>query len=485
MRKELVQTPIHISWRLSALALGFLSGAVGSLALSPGALYRVDVLALGICLMLIGLFKKSLVGVFLCLFAGIALGFFRASGELSHYGTWSLYTGSEVRLSGVVEQDPSIDVDGDTQFKLTSVSIDGQNLSGAIWVSTSDTRVIKRSDTVTIEGLLTKGFGTLPAALYRARIVSVVQTSQQDRGLVLRDSFATSVRKVINEPEASLGTGFLLGQKSALPEKLDNELRLLALTHIVVASGYNLTILVRFMRRALHRVSRFTALSGSIGLILLFVSMTGWSPSMTRAAIITVASLLCWYVGRRAHPIVMLLLTAAFTVLIEPSYAWGDVGWLLSFLSFAGVLLLAPLLHAYFFGAAKPGTFRQILLETVSAQVMTVPLVMLLFAQYSPLSLIANLLVVPVIPFAMLLTFVAGLGGFIGGPIAAVLGWLAEWPLAYIISVVDRMALLPLATREISMPMTITLMLYSFIALFTFLLWRTTRLSFRKVSIIE
>ena len=57
----------------------------------------------------------------------------------------------------------------------------------------------------------------------------------------------------------------------------------------------------------------------------------------------------------------------AITVLINPSYAWGDVGWQLSFAAFAGVMLLAPLLQSYYFGDKKPGTVRQILGETIAA----------------------------------------------------------------------------------------------------------------------
>ena len=151
------------------------------------------------------------------------------------------------------------------------------------------------------------------------------------------------MREVVKEPQASLGIGFLTGQRSTLPDSLDEQLRIVGLTHIVVASGYNLTILVRFARRLFVRYSKYWATVSASVMICGFVLVTGFSPSMSRAALVTGLSLAAWYYGRKIHPLVLLLFAAAITVLINPSFLWGDIGWALSFTAFAGVMLLAPL----------------------------------------------------------------------------------------------------------------------------------------------
>ena len=53
----------------------------------------------------------------------------------------------------------------------------------------------------------------------------------------------------IPSPEVDLGLGYLLGQKNSLPEQLSKALTITALTHIVVASGYNLTVLVMTIQK--------------------------------------------------------------------------------------------------------------------------------------------------------------------------------------------------------------------------------------------
>ena len=95
-------------------------------------------------------------------------------------------------------------------------------------------------------------------------------------------------------------------------------------------------------------------------MILSFMAMTGFSPSMSRAGLVAGLSLAAWYYGRTIHPLVLLPVAAGTTLLINPQFGWNDLGWQLSFAAFAGVIILAPLLQRYFFGDKEPGVFRQI-----------------------------------------------------------------------------------------------------------------------------
>jgi competence protein ComEC len=277
----------------------------------------------------------------------------------------------------------------------------------------------------------------------------------------------------------------LLGQKTALPEKLDQELRLLGLTHIVVASGYNLSILVRYGRRLLERVSRFTALAGSGFLVFAFANVTGFSPSMSRASLITGLSLVAWYFGRKFHPLVLLSFSAGLTVAINPVYAWGDIGWLLSFTSFIGVIMLSPLIHAYFWGDKKSGVLRQVTIETMSAQLLTLPLIIYVFGQYSVLALPANILILPLIPVAMLLTFIAGIGAVLLPFAAQQIAWPSETLLGYMTAVVDRLAQQPQAVSEIEINVSYLVVGYLFLTALIVYLWRRTGHKFRDYNIIE
>lgn len=473
----------HPSWLIAWTSSGFLLGVLASLKFNN--FVGIEWVVVAVCCTIIAFRNKSYAGIILAVTAGLSLGLWRGSIELQAQSGYSQYYETEVIAVGRVSEDPSIETDGKVRLKLKEVSINNQPVGGLLWVNTSDGELIKRSDKVEVEGVLTKGFGTIPAAIFKARLVSIEREAYSDVGRDVRDWFASGIREGIKEPEASLGAGFLLGQKTALPEGLENELLLLGLTHIVVASGYNLTILIRFARRFLMRVSRFTALAGSGALVYFFLQITGFSPSMARASLIACISLLAWYYGRKIHPLVLLPFSAALTVVINPSYIWGDIGWLLSFGSFIGVIMLSPLIHAYFWGDKKPGNIRQVFIETMCAVLWTLPLVAYVFGQYSPLSIIANVLILPLIPVAMALTAIAGITSIvlpIGGSIIA---WPAEFVLSYMTFITNRLAQLPMASVEIKVSLTALFLSYLFLITGMIFLWRRTGYEFRKYNVIE
>ncbi len=473
----------HISWLISWASVGLLVGTFISLYTSR--FIGFEWVVIGVCLGVVGTFRKDKIGILAFLIAGLFFGLWRGGNQIISQSGFEQFYGKEVVITGRVLEDPSYDTDGDLRLRLTDVRFEQEKMGGEVWVVIRDNLKIRRSDIVTVEGLLSKGFGTIPSAIFRAEVLAVERKDFADVGLDTRDWFAGGIRTAIDEPEASLGAGFLLGEKSALPEKLEQDLRLLGLTHIVVASGYNLTILIRFARRFFARISRFTALSASGFLIFAFANITGFSPSMTRASLIAGLSLLAWYFGRKFHPLVLLPFSAAVTVAINPAYAWGDIGWLLSFMSFVGVIMLAPLIHAFFWGDRKPGNIRQVFIETMSAQLLTLPIIAVAFGQYSSLSLLANVLILPLIPLAMALVFVAGAGGLALPSLAGIIGWPAEILLRYMTTVVDKLAVLPQATSEIKFTSTSVVVSYLLIFCTMIYLWRRTNYVFRNYNIVE
>ena len=473
----------HISWLISWASVGLLVGTFISLYTSR--FIGFEWVVIGVCLGVVGTLRKDKIGILAFLIAGLFFGLWRGGNQIISQSGFEQFYGKEVVITGRVLEDPSYDTDGDLRLRLTDIRFEEEVMGGEVWVVIRDNLKIRRSDIVTVEGLLSKGFGTIPSAIFRAEVLAVERKDFADVGLDTRDWFAGGIRTAIDEPEASLGAGFLLGEKSALPEKLEQDLRLLGLTHIVVASGYNLTILIRFARRFFARISRFTALSASGFLIFAFANITGFSPSMTRASLIAGLSLLAWYFGRKFHPLVLLPFSAAVTVAINPAYAWGDIGWLLSFMSFVGVIMLAPLIHAFFWGDRKPGNIRQVFIETMSAQLLTLPIIAVAFGQYSSLSLLANVLILPLIPLAMALVFVAGAGGLALPSLAGIIGWPAEILLRYMTTVVDKLAVLPQATSEIKFTSTSVVVSYLLIFCTMIYLWRRTNYVFRNYNIVE
>ena len=135
--------------------------------------------------------------------------------------------------------------------------------------------------------------------------------------------------------------------------------------------------------------------------------------------------------------------------MISPFYAWYDIGWYLSFSAFFGVLVLAPIFTKRLF-KKRPKLLGQVVIETISAQIMALPIIAVIFGELSMISILANALIVPLIPIAMLLTFLAGLGGMLGPLIAGWISWPANLILTFMTDLVSVMAAVPWALKEVS-----------------------------------
>jgi competence protein ComEC len=470
---------IHVSW-LVAWFSGALIGGIALSAALHGTFAATAWLLAAVAFLFIAAAKRTVAMVVLVIAAGLLSGLWRGGVEQLAIKQYTPLLSSYVQLQGTVSEDTTYGPHGDQRLTLSSVVVSGQQLHGRVWASTSSRADVRRSDVVMVRGKLARGFGSLPASMPRAQVVRITRPQPGDIGLQLRDWFAAGVRRAVPEPQASLGNGFLTGQHSTLPQDLDNQMKVAGLTHVVVASGYNLTILVGLARRLLARVSKYLALLSAGGMITGFMAITGLSPSMSRAGLVAGLSLAAWYYGRKIHPLVLLPFAAAITAVINPEYIWGDVGWYLSFTSFIGVIVLAPLVNRCFWGAARPGVLRQIIVDTMSAQLATLPIIIFTFGHYSAYALLANLLVLPLVPLTMLLTFAAGIAGCFVPGIAHIAGLPAALVLRYMTSVVGWIASWPGAQNDLHITAVILTASYAALILAVIFLWRKTHYDFRS-----
>lgn len=430
--------------------------------------------------------KHKVVAVTLIVFGGLIVGLWRAGPITKDVEKAKSMVGEIVEIVGKLPDDPSVQKSGEITFKLDDVLIDGQKIRGSIWVSLKDSRQkIERSDTVKLEGKLKDGFGNFSASLSNATLEEIAKTSSQDYGLKLRNSFSKKTSEVIAEPEASLGLGFLVGQKNDLPTNLLEALKIAGLTHVIVASGYNLTILVRLARRLFEKVSKYMSAMVSVFMIVGFIGITGWSPSMVRAGLVALLSLAVWYYGRKIHPVALISFAAMLTVMYRPSYAWGDLGWQLSFLAFVGVLILAPILKEYFFKDKENNLIVGILVETFSAFIMTLPLIAYNFGTISTVAIFANLMILPLIPLAMLLTFTSGLISFVSIWLAGIFGWLTYQLLHYMVYVSSYFASLSWSQVNITFGSGMVLFWYMVVVAIIFYFRKVTSFRFDEVNLVK
>lgn len=414
------------------------------------------------CLVIVSTKRKPYALLLSLCLLGFTVGWWHGDRFLERLEPYQQFYGQKVVMTVRAESDGIYDNRGQLSFDGGQVTIDkpvGTKVPGKVKVSGFGEPGINRGDIVQVEG---KIFPTLGARQGRIGFAEL-KTVGVDKSLLetTRKRFVAGMHNALPEPLSSFSLGLLVGQRSTLSPQLTEALAVVGLTHIIAVSGYNLTIIMRSARRLLGKRSKYQTAIVSLVLMGLFLLVTGFSASIVRAAIVSSLSLGAWYYGRRIKPMLILFVAAAATAAWNPLYLWSDIGWYLSFLAFFGVLVLAPLVVRRFLSRRPPRFIGMIVVESVCAQLMTMPLILWIFHQTSLIAPLSNLLIVPLVPLSMLLGLVAGLAGMLVPFIASWFGWPAKILLTYMVDASYLFARIPNALIERTISFIQMMLLYS------------------------
>lgn len=420
---------------------------------------------------------KNLASFIVVLTLGLAIGLWRGNIYMQNLNNLKTLTMQKVTIETTAKTDSVYAKKSQVEFtanKTVLVSPHFQKLAGSFKISGFGVPMVYRGDRIRVSGKLFPMRGSNQARIAYAKIEKIGSGDSLIYDLTRK--FNAGMQNALPEPQASFGLGLLIGQRSTLPISVTEALTAVGLVHIVAVSGYNLTILVQAAGR-LKLKSKYQKLVISLTLISGFVLITGFSASIVRAGLVSILSLWAWYYGRRIKPVVLISFAAALTAMVNPFYLWGDLGWYLSFLAFFGVLVIGPIIFGRFF-KKEPRLLTSVLIETLSAEVMALPLILMTFSQLSIVALAANVLVVPWVPLAMLLTAIAGGAGMIAPQLAGWLALPARLLLTYILDLVHLLSDVPSALVHRSISLAYMLGIYALVTgCCLMLLHRTKRLA--------
>ena len=268
---------------------------------------------------------------------------------------------------------------------------------------------------------------------------------------MLRQKLKGRIDSAFPEDTRGFARALLLGDKTELAYETSLAFRISGVSHIVAVSGLHVSILFALVYGVTGNRRFLTGLIG-IPLVLLFAAVAGFTPSVTRAAVMQVVMMLALMVRREYDPPTALAV-AVLVILGANPLTIASVGFQLSVGSVAGIYLFYGKVRKYLasrLGSLTKGkTLWAKLLRgmassvavSLSAAVLTTPLVAYYYGLVSLVSLIANLLVVPVISLVfygiMLACAVGNFGIWVGTAVSlliryvfAVTGLLSELPLA-------------------------------------------------------
>lgn len=252
----------------------------------------------------------------------------------------------------------------------------------------------------------------------------------------IKDYIVGKIVTLFPENEAGLLAGIVIGEQSLVSKDTYKDFQVAGLTHIMVLSGYNITLVTTAVIGLLARLGfgyRRRRI-GALIIIPLFIIMTGLNASSVRAGCMTVMVLLLQITTRIQESWRVVLFALTGMVMINPVALMYDPGLHLSFLAFIGLIYCSPITQKWFERLPSLFGLRDVFSETLGVQLFVLPYILYMSGMVSLLILFSNIATTPFIPVIMMgssvvIVLEAIMNGF-AGPIVTIVTLL----LTYIIT---------------------------------------------------
>lgn len=444
--------------------------------------------------------RKRIVVVGFCLLILVAgIGWHYQAKLKSEHNKLAALNKQQLTFTGIVTEEPDLRTNH-TKLTLTVTKINGSDLKNSksekVLVTTSRYPEYRYGDRLKVKGIIKTPtvFEDFNYKQYLAKDkiygvvyypqIRLIQSNQGNsiyaKILAVKNKLREVIYKNLSPPHSAILGAVTLGDKRRLSEELKQKLNRAGVRHITAISGMHVTILTAILMSLLIGIGlhRSKAFYFAIGLIALFITMTGFQTSAIRAGII--GSLFLWaqHLGRTGSSGRGLALAAAVMLIHNPLLLKADVGFQLSFLAVIGIVLLSSTFQSWLKKVPRFLNLRNILAMTLSAQVFALPILIFHFKHFSVVTPFTNILIVPLLPYIMGLGFLFALLGLIWG----FLGWLISlgvWLLlSFVLTIINFFANLPFAYPALEASWIWLVIIYLILVLITWKLKRKKRWKF-------
>ena len=287
----------------------------------------------------------------------------------------------------------------------------------------------------------------------------------------------TQLNRVMPAKDAAILAGMTLGGYDGIDEDTVRNFSTTGIVHILSVSGSHVALLIGFvlsLTRTLHVRKKFALLIAAVTVIG-YCLICGFSPPVMRSALMGMAMLIGLVLQRNEDSGAVLAFVAISMLCYRPMWVF-DIGFQLSFASTAGLIYLFPAIKALL-ASYLPKYAADALAVTIAAQLAVLPLLVHYFHQLSISSLAANLIVVPVVEFIVLLTMAGLFLCFIVQPLGIILLMLASLLLGPALIVTNSIANWPFASIIIARTPFVTALIYYLLLVCLFRFWPLTSLT--------
>lgn len=212
----------------------------------------------------------------------------------------------------------------------------------------------------------------------------------------LKDKIINVHGKYLKSPNLEVLGGVVFGDYAVpVSNEVKHNFINSGLIHILAASGMNIAFVYAlwfFLAKKMSFPYQFSIIVGMI-LVIVYSALTGFPPSVTRAALIFELVLFAKLIDRKADNLALIAFVCALMLLYDPFFIC-NISFQLSFIVAFGLLLFMPALSGKF--VIGTPLITDTILVPIVAQVWVAPIQMFHFNTFSVYSVFSNIVVFPI-----------------------------------------------------------------------------------------
>lgn len=280
-------------------------------------------------------------------------------------------------------------------------------------------------------------------------------------GQFLNRKIVTVIEKCLPKQQAGLLSGMLIGNREGLSKDVQRVFSDSGLSHLMAVSGANVAFIIFPFIFILRKLGIKISIANIIATIVLiiFVFITGFEPSVQRAAVMAAVILIGQIIKRETDIITSISFAALLLLIINP-YNLFNIGFQLSFAATISLIVFYKNIKNLLKTKYIPGVITDALAVTTAAQIGVLPITIYYFNTLSLISLISNLLVAPVVEVITILGSIMAVVGQLSIFVSRIIGYVNCALLSFVLYVSKLTASVPFAVVKVITPSIILVIVY-------------------------
>lgn len=285
----------------------------------------------------------------------------------------------------------------------------------------------------------------------------------------INQNIVNNSNKILEKEEANLLTGILIGNKDNLSKDVQESFRNSNLSHMLAVSGAHVTYVILGITFILKKskINKRISKIITIVLLILFIYLTGGTPSVTRACIMAIYIIFASLIYKKPNILASISISLLIILIINP-YKILDVGMQLSYGGTLGIILLNKILKEKIkFPESKNKiinklitSIKEMMIVSISANLIIFPIVAYHYNTISLTFFISNILAGPILGLIIILGFITIFISFISVQISKIPAIILSIFIKTLILIANLSKSLPFSKIYVKTPNIFTIILY-------------------------